>query len=456
MKILHYTLGLPPYRTGGLTKYSIDLMQIQQKSIHEVSLIYPGNSTVSRKLYIKRGNDYGGIKVYQIKNPLPVPLLGGIKSPRSFMKEVNENEFIRILRVINPDIIHLHTLMGLHKEFLVAAKQLNIKIIFTTHDYFGICPKVNLLDTKLTNCINYNNGHSCVECNKNGYSLSMIHLMQSNLYRNFKNSSFFVKLRMYKKGSYKRLQKSKELVDTSLTNSNLAKDYVLLRKYYLEMLKYVDNFHFNSTIAEEEYKKYIPIKGRVIPITHSNIEDRRKFRAVKNRDLRITYLGPVDYYKGFYLLKSSLDRLIDDNKRDWKLNVYGDVLENNLEDNEFHYSFNGKYNYYELDNIFENTDVLVIPSIWKETFGFIGLEALSYGIPILVSSNTGFKDIVLKYKAGIIFEPNVQSLKEALENIIDNKGILNIFNENIIDSNIEFSLINHAERLLELYKITID
>lgn len=31
MKILHYNLGLPPYRSGGLTKYSTDLMIEQSK-----------------------------------------------------------------------------------------------------------------------------------------------------------------------------------------------------------------------------------------------------------------------------------------------------------------------------------------------------------------------------------------------------------------------------------------
>ena len=26
MRVLHYTLGFPPYRSGGLTKYALDLM----------------------------------------------------------------------------------------------------------------------------------------------------------------------------------------------------------------------------------------------------------------------------------------------------------------------------------------------------------------------------------------------------------------------------------------------
>ena len=29
MKILHYFLGFPPYRSGGLTKYAFDLMTAQ-------------------------------------------------------------------------------------------------------------------------------------------------------------------------------------------------------------------------------------------------------------------------------------------------------------------------------------------------------------------------------------------------------------------------------------------
>ena len=30
MRILHYALGFPPWRTGGLTKYCVDLMLTQK------------------------------------------------------------------------------------------------------------------------------------------------------------------------------------------------------------------------------------------------------------------------------------------------------------------------------------------------------------------------------------------------------------------------------------------
>lgn len=41
MRILHYTLGLPPFRSGGLTRYASDLMEEQTKH-NEVFHLYPG------------------------------------------------------------------------------------------------------------------------------------------------------------------------------------------------------------------------------------------------------------------------------------------------------------------------------------------------------------------------------------------------------------------------------
>lgn len=41
MKILHYTLGFQPSRTGGLVKYAEDLMNQQVESGYKVIALYP-------------------------------------------------------------------------------------------------------------------------------------------------------------------------------------------------------------------------------------------------------------------------------------------------------------------------------------------------------------------------------------------------------------------------------
>ena len=91
MRILHYTLGLFPYRSGGLTRYTSDLMQAQSKKPEDqISLLYPGDiSLINTKRHIARRCSYGKVKVYEIKNPSIVPLLHGVKSPTCITRNKN-------------------------------------------------------------------------------------------------------------------------------------------------------------------------------------------------------------------------------------------------------------------------------------------------------------------------------------------------------------------------------
>ena len=170
MKILHYALGFPPYRTGGLTKYCIDLMLTQVEQGHEVALLWPGQITiVKKKTEIHKRRNWNGIGSFEIINPLPVPLDEGILDVDAYIKKGDETVYSKFLQDYSPDVIHIHTLMGLHKEFIHAANELEIKTVFTTHDYFGLCPKVTLFHNGKI-CDNDHNCIDCVECNQSALS----------------------------------------------------------------------------------------------------------------------------------------------------------------------------------------------------------------------------------------------------------------------------------------------
>ncbi len=62
-----------------------------------------------------------------------------------------------------------------------------------------------------------------------------------------------------------------------------------------------------------------------------------------------------------------------------------------------------RYIYGELQKIFHETDVLIVPSIWYETFGYTVLEALSVGVPVILSGTVGARDI-LEERAAIIID----------------------------------------------------
>ncbi|KRF35874.1 glycosyltransferase [Paenibacillus sp. Soil787] len=448
MKILHVTLGLPPYRTGGLTKYSYDLMLSQIELNHDVNLMYPGHYNTG-KVAITQRKSHQGIQIFEIINPLPVPLLGGVKQPNQFTKAIDKTVYINFLNELKPDVIHFHTLMGVHKEILEATRELNIKTSFTTHDYYGICPKVNLIDTTGKICNDYEAGNKCTTCNINGYSMLKIFIMQSELYRTFKDSSIVKKLRKNEKKKY--LNRSENEIYNEKENiQEMAKEYSNLREYYMEMFKQVDVFHFNSSIAKQEFDKYFETPGKIIPIAHRDIHDARGHKTYdQQKPLNIGYLGPIDQYKGFYFLEEVLKDIDNSN---WHLHIHGDNKSDSEEYDSSLFTFYGKYNHSKLKEIFNQIDVLVIPSIWKETFGFIGLEALSFGVPIVVSEYVGCQDIIENGETGIIFKANKDELKSLLLTIINDRNILRQINENILNMNFDYEMKKHAKEIIELYQ----
>lgn len=441
MRILHYTLGLPPVRSGGLTKYAIDLMKEQSKN-DEVIHLFPGKidflKTHTRISQIRKRNDH--ISHFQIINSLPLPLFRGIKEPVDFMKRVPKKVYLDFLTEVKPNVIHIHTLMGLHSEFFESAKALGIKLVYTTHDYFGICPTINLYkEHESTNCNNYKNGKGCADCSIHAMGTKALLLTQTPFYPTIKKLK---KLIPPKKPS--KLSTRKELESNNF-NENRSEEYVTLRKYYLDILRKIDYFHFNSVVTMQVYKEYLPeIEGKVVNITHSGIMKASVEKSNYSK-IRIGYLGPYKEHKGFFILLEAFKLLASDQ---FELHLFGDSA--NLEPMESVFT-HGSFRSDQLKDIFTNLDVLVVPSVWKETFGFVALEGLSFGTPVIISENVGSKDLVLE-KFGWTVDSNSSSeLYNLLKNL--NKEVLLEKHLNITrDYNVKM-IENHAQDIMtDVYK----
>lgn len=427
MNILHYSLGFPPYRTGGLTKFCMDLMKEQVKEGDQVSLLWPGEIQLFGKhTKIKKNGSVDGIASFEVINPTPVSYDEGIVDIPAFTDEGDLKVYEQFLQFVHPNVIHIHTLMGFHKNLLVAAKKMGIKTVFTTHDFFPICPKVTMFRDGMI-CPDADACESCPKCNLTALSLRKIQILQSPVYRTLKDSAAVKKLR---KGHRDEYLSGQEVVEGETTRT--AEDYRKLREYYKSLLDLIDVVHYNSSVTKGVYEKYMGERKNVlIPITHGDIKDHRKKKEFGNK-IRITYLSAQSAAKGYFVLKSVLDELWRV-RQNFELNVFFKPVEG-----EPYIKSHERYDYSQLGSIMDHTDVLIQPSVWNETFGYTVIEALSYGVPVIVSSHVGAKDVIPD-GGGIVVEAGSKTLlANAFISLTREK--LKQMNENIISSQFDYGI----------------
>lgn len=435
MKIVEYTLGLPPYRRGGLPQYSTDL-SLELVKTDEVFLMYPGSiNPFSNKIRISLKKTKYPFKVLELKNGLPVSLGLGIDANNidKFIAERNIDEFKRFIGREEPDVFHFHTLMGVPIEMLNYLHHEGVKTVFTTHDFYGLCPKL-LSKNPILELTNSACTDDCMLC-KNGPSYMKLLVMQTHLYEHFKESKLIKKVRKNRK-----TQLNKK-ADSEYFTIGQARLGLKLREYYLRMYRLIDDFHFNSSVAQDYIMQYLPnIKGKVVPITHSGLTDNRNRKYEEHDKLVVGYVGPYDHKKGFYRLAKIAESMPDVTFR-----FYGDVVDSLVfqKSNVENY---GIVSAASLQQAYRDMDVLVVPSLWHETFGFVVLEALLQGTPCIVSDTVGAKDLI-PLEARCKNDEEIIGRIEKLKKI----GQLATIRKCVRDLDLDYKLTQHVQNIKNLF-----
>lgn len=416
-----------------MTKFCVDLMEAQLFRGDTVSLLWPGRFA-GRRTRIKRRAKQSGISCYEVINPCPVPYDEGIAEIAPFLNKGDYETYVRYLSDLKPDVIHIHTLIGLHSSLVSAAKQLNIKTVYTTHDFFPICARLTMFKDSMP-CESVGTCNECPACNAGALSITKMKILQSPIYEHYKDSLILKKLRAKHRDHSLAGEPIKQ---THVTTQ--PSDYLKLRKHFSDILHDISYIHYNSTLTQSTYQQYFgSMPGAVIPITHSGIIENRQIRHYSNDEINLYYLGPISKSKGFYLLKDTLD-IINASAPRIRLHVF---VNSSI---DFPNIINhGRYNYSQLSSIMANADAVVVPSLLTETFGYTALEAMSYSVPVILSSTIGAKDIAPSAGSLIFESGNIKSLYDTLYNLDTSK--LESMNKHLYYE-FRVPLIDEEERLI--------
>lgn len=452
MRILHYLHGMPPVRKGGLVKYVIDLAVAQSKS-NDVVILYPGS--LSRKqenranVRIRKKGKKFDIRLFVIHNSLPIPMGNGIQEADKFMLKCNKSIYLSFLQEVKPDVIQMHSLMGIHVEFLIAANELNIPIVYTTHDYYGLCPTINMFcDGRICT----EPGQRCHECSVHAYPDKRMVLEQSELYRFYCHNMWLMQIMQW--GFVRKLFKSirsRQDVGKVKTHEVLSNcDYSTLLNYYKKIFSKVDYFHFNSYVAKRVYENCLgSCIGEVLLVSNSGVKDRRSLHKSQGK-LKIGFLGGDSSFKGLDTLLEVCSEVYEEGKTEIELQIYGSVQQSDYPFCKYHKPYGEK----ELDSVFQHMDVLAVPSKCPETFAMVALEAIAHGVPVLLTECVGAGMLVEESDKpiGRVLEDDKSEWKACICELYNNRARIQEYSQNICDLEMEFdycAYVNAVQKMLE-------
>ena len=434
--------------TGGLNRYCKDLMENQKEIGNEVQLLYPGKTTLSRKTRIVMVEE----DKYEIVNPLPVAITYGIDIPERYMAKSDRLVFDKWLAQNRPDVIHVHSIQGIYREFYEAAKNMNIPMIFTTHDYYPICFKCTLLKQGGILCQG-RNPEQCAICNYgSGLDKNKQLVLKSTLYQWLKkNPVVKIMKEKYVAVGIKSVTNAKAQLKES--NRSKIESFDALGKYYDSILKCFTLIHANSPRTYEVYhSNKSQLRYRVIPITHSGLKRLEHIREKSNL-IRFGYMGGMLIHKGYYFFQKALQLLDEQEQTKWEAWYYGgDFSPSKYDKSDHRKHFGALFSEEKEAEVWGNIDVLIVPCMCGETYGFVVLEALSKGIPVICSDLTGSKFLIEQVDSRLVFaHENIQDLVDKMKWIMQSEHYVKTVKK-ITTMDLPISMRKHTWDILSLYQ----
>jgi glycosyltransferase involved in cell wall biosynthesis len=453
MRIIHYLIGLPPLRGGGMIGYALDSAKEQQRQGNEVSLLIPGEIHGRRNPHveIRKRRAYNGIPMHAVINPLPIPMGNGIRDIPWFTFDAGYESYAAFFRREKPDVLHVHSLMGVHRSMLAAAGASGTAIVCTTHDYYGICPCTIMMCGDAP-CDAAKRIRECPSCCRNAFSTGHLLLDQSPVGKAVGMAYSRLGIRSIRMpGAGKGADAQQETKETDAAELD---QYRTLSEDFLEKFSFIDYFHFNSEQTEKIYRQFLGnIKGQRLGILSSYCRDARTIRQTDSDVLRLGYMGAMRREKGCDALQEAVEQVRQEGV---KAELYWCCAGRGREVDYIH-CLPPYRTYRQFTESLANVDLMVIPSTWYETFGLTAAEAVSLGIPVLLTDRVGAKDLLKDHDIGWVIDGDAGSLREsiagALRGIWEEPALLEQWNRNICRADMTLDFAEHIRTMTHvIYK----
>lgn len=386
MKIFLITDYFFPFNPGG-SEWSVYELA---KSFKEKEI----NSTIVTLNYgTQKNSNYRGVEVIRI------PFIKKINSNRKVVNPVWQNnpvffltstiQLLKLIKEHDPDILHVHG------KFLIPAAIISgfLKkkpVIISSRDKQMLCPI-----------------GKCFFDSQRRKSCKLFEFITVDIpwfYKNYTQDKSVIKFVYVFLGSlHNRI--SYQIIQTLARRAKKIIAISQSQKLYLQAngFRNIDVIYNTATFTQS--------KSRVL------------------KEKKVLFAGKLSRGKGSQILIGAIKNLVL--KSNIKFIFAGSIDDksiSNLESFKKNVKFLGAVNHHQLVSLYKSVSVVVMPSVYPESFGRVALESLSCGTPVVVTNIGGLPEIVEDHETGRIVEANTQDLEKAILEVV---GKENLYKDNI-------------------------
>jgi starch synthase len=192
-------------------------------------------------------------------------------------------------------------------------------------------------------------------------------------------------------------------------------------------------------------------------VSHAAIPTARTESAVSATRFRVLYVGSINIRKGLSYLVEAFVRLNAPNKELWLVGPLTDVPGIDVDQLPANVHLRGVLKGAQLAEAYASSDVFVLPSV-EEGLALVLGEALSFGLPLIATTNTGADDLFSDGIEGFIVpirDPG--AIHEKLQMLAEDKILRRTISENAYQrAKVLRETPSGAESLVQLMKKLIE
>lgn len=249
----------------------------------------------------------------------------------------------RVIADVGPDVVCSHNLSGFSCAAWAAAADAGIPVVQVLHDYYSICPRVNM----------HRNGQNC---EKQCRVCSMFRL------------------------PHRRASRSIAAV--------------------VAVSRWVLDTHLREGLFGGVTKKSVIYNARTLPVKYESM-------ARAPGTLTFGFIGTLSEVKGISLLLEAFVQVTSTSGRKIRLLVAGTGEEQYVHSLRRAYESDTIQFLGRTDPavFFPQLDVSVVPSLWQEPLAGVVYESMHFGIPVIGARRGGTPEMIQDGVNGLLFEP---------------------------------------------------